>query len=660
MITPETATLPEILGRAPADAARSLAQAIRRCPAIAQADCRPDEEMLEVISRSVAEPSPVKSLFSRDLGSDGRLHFLDGGVLGGCHQIITPPIQILTLFLLLVSNVRDEESSDYSGTGGDIGALPFPPAAQPSSESSVLELRSEGPHALERPEERQKWTVHQVTSSASNRTIATVTTQGQRRPIDTALVRIVDNHGKPLARGITPIDGHGRAGMKFHALVQFCAALKLPFKLYDFTLLGKEEQERIIDTLVPCLQQARDQLLVAKNVKGTVEIQVSYRGARTVAVPAEKALAAVYSWTTTAQVVLGARYVGSGVRDYAASLTRRYETVHNDPEALPQGAAVARLAQHALDRLADAGVFDRVPVHGRTIVDYMKMPSTRPDGMELEYLALLAVWAFNRSTAAAKDVYAELGMYSTDSGTRAGKLRGRVVAHLVHRSLPRAKDSYHSAAAQSLLVGSSGLPPEPIWRPISTVMDTVTANADTTIGKQALAEARIRTVIAATAAGVLQAAYGSQQVTRARGQANTFVTRMVSNKPGVRSAWGRRQAEAIVEVYWAHSGTQDLPQVSQDAPAPGTRYEPVRSGGEIVPVTDESIRNAWKAGKAEGPPDNSDLELQISENVAAAQDAIDTYHRHLGESGTCSQSWKAVVSTQVFNVVTSIGNLKEV
>lgn len=98
-------------------------------------------------------------------------------------------------------------------------------------------------------------------------------------------MRIVDNRGQYLAHGITPIDGHGRAGMKFHALVQFSAALRLPFSLYDFTLLEKDEQERIIDTLTPCLRQAREQLLAAKDAKGTVDIEVSYRGVRTVTVP---------------------------------------------------------------------------------------------------------------------------------------------------------------------------------------------------------------------------------------------------------------------------------------------------------------------------------------------------------------------------------------
>ncbi|WP_435191758.1 hypothetical protein [Streptomyces sp. bgisy126] len=656
----EVFNLPQIRDRAPADAARGLAKTIRTCPVITQADCRPDSDALAVFARAVEEPAPVKALFPPDLGSDGGLHYFDGGVLGSCHQIMTPPIRILTLYCLLVSNVRDEESSDYSGTGSDIGALPFPPAVQGSKDSSVLELRSEGPRALDRPRERQKWTVRQVTSSAANRTIATVVTEGQRRPIETALMRILDNRGQCLAHGITPIDGHGRAGMKFHALVQFSAALRLPFSLYDFTLLEKDEQERIIDTLTPCLRQARDQLYAAKDAKGTIDIEVSYRGVRTVTVPADKALAAVHSWTTTAQVVIGARYVGEGVPDYAASLTRRYETVHNDPAQLPPGASVARVAQHALDRLADAGVFDRVPVYGRKIVDFVKMPSTRPTDMELEYLALMAVWAFSRSSAAAKDVYDDLGMGNTSPNTRAGKLRSNVVAHLVHRSLPRAKKEYHAAAAQSLLVGSSALSPEPGWRPISEVLDTVTANPGTVIGRQALAEARIRTVIAATAAGVLLAAYGSQEVTRARGQASSFVNRMVTSKTTALSAWGRRQAEAIVDTYWESSGTQEPPQVSQDTPAPGIRYVPVLSStGEIVPVTDQSVRKAWKPGKVEGPPDNSDLELRISESVSDTKAAIDVYAKHLGESGTCGQAWKAVVSTQVFSVVTSLGNLKD-
>ncbi|CAL9328261.1 hypothetical protein [Streptomyces sp. enrichment culture] len=188
-------------------------------------------------------------------------------------------------------------------------------------------------------------------------------------------------------------------------------------------------------------------------------------------------------------------------------------------------------------------MLDQVPIHGPRIVKYMKMPSERPDGMKLEYLALMAVWAFSRSTAA-KTVYADLNMDSTNTSTPAGKRRGSVVAHLVHRSLPAAPDSYHTAAAQSLLVGSSALAPTPVWRPIADVMDAVTANAGTTTGKQALAEARIRTLIAATAAGVLQGAYGAQEATRARGKASTFVGNMLTAKTTPLGAWGRRQSEA--------------------------------------------------------------------------------------------------------------------
>lgn len=660
MTLPEI-NLPEIRDRAPADGARSLAAAIRKSPIIGQADCRPDEDGLNLLARAVEAPAPVKSLFPHDIGSDGELHYLDGGVLGGCHQIITPPIRILTLYCLMVANVRDEESSDYSGTGNVIGAMPFPPAAQSAKDSSVLEVRSEGPNALDRPAERQKWTIHQVTSSSPNRTIATVTTEGQRRPIEGALLRIVDNQGSALAHGITPIDGHGRAGMKFHAIVQFAAALGLSdFELYRFTMLEEIEQQRIIDTLIPCLRQAREQLPRVRNMHDVLDIDVSYRGVRTAQVRADKALAAVHSWTTTAQVVIGARYTGEGPHDYAASLTRRYETVHSDPEDLPGGAKVSRLAEHALDRLAEAGVFDQVPVYGAGIVKFMKMPSDRPAGMKLEYLSIMAVWAFSRSSAAAKAVYAGLNMDSISTSHRAGKRRGSVVAHLVHRSLPIARDSYHTAAAQSLLVGSSALPPAPVWRPIAEVMDGVTANAGTTIGKQALAEARIRTLIAATAAGVLQGAYGAQEATRARGQASTFVNRMMTSKATPVGRWGRRQSEAIVETYWNSGGKEDPPQVSQDTPTAGRRYEPVISAtGQIIPVTDEWLRKAWKPNRNQQQLENSDYELKISDHVTDTQAAINDYTKYLGEGGKVSQTWKPVISAQVMMMVGSLANLKE-
>lgn len=660
MMLPETANLPEIRDRAPADGARSLAAAIRRSPIIAQADCQPDEDALNLLGRAVEAPAAVKSLFPQELGLDGELHYLDGGVLGGCHQIITPPIRILTPYLLMVANVRDEESSDYSGTGNDIGAMPFPPAVQSSKNSSVLEVCSEGAHALDRPAERQKWTIHQVTASSPNRTIKTVITEGQRRPIEGAVLRISDNQGNPLALGITPIDGHGRGGMKFHAIVQFSAALKLPFELYNFTMLEKDEQERIIDTLIRCLRQAREQLLRARNMDEPLDIEVSYRGVRTVQVPAHKALAAVHGWTTTAQVVIGARYTGRGSSDYAASLSRRYETVHSDPEDLREGAKVSRLAEHALDRLAEARVLDQIPVYGSGIVKYMKMPSERPASMELEYLALMAVWAFSRSSAAAKDVYTDLNMDSTNTSTRAGKRRGSVVAHLVHRALPLAPDSYHTAAAQSLLVGSSALPPAPVWRPISEVMDAITANSGTTVGKQILAEARIRTLIAATAAGVLQGAYGAQEATRARGQASTFVNRMVTDKATPLGRWGRRQSEAIVETYWISEGKQDPPQVSQATPATGERYEPVLSAtGQIIPVTDEWLRRAWKPKKNQQQLENSDYELKITDALTDTQTAINDYTKYLGEGGKVSQAWKPVISAQAMTMVGSLANLKE-
>ncbi|MGW8779798.1 hypothetical protein ACWGNM_17300 [Streptomyces sp. NPDC055796] len=657
----DVSNLPEIRDRAPADGTRSLAAAIRRSPIISQSDCQPDEDGLLLLARAAESPGPVKSLFAQDLGLDGELHYFDGGVLGGYKQIITPPIRILTLFGLMVSNVRDEESSDYSGTGDELGAVPFSPAVQSAKDSSVLQVCSDGPRALDRPAERQRWTIRQVTSSSPNRTIRTVTTEGQRRPIEGALLRIVDNQGNSLAHGITPIDGHGRAGMKFEALVRFAAALGLPFELYGFTMLEKAEQERVIDTLIPCLRHAREQLLSAKTSDDVLDIEVSYRGVRTVQVRADRALAAVHSWTTTAQVVIGARYTGPGPRDYAASLTRRYETVHSDPEELREGAKVSRLAEHALGRLAEAGVFDQVPVYGATIVTYMKMPSDRPDGMELEYLALMAVWAFSRASTAAKNVYADLDMDGIGPSTRAGKRRGSVVAHLVHRALPTAKPGYHTAAAQSLLVGSSALPPAPVWRPISEVMDGITANANTPIGKQALAEARIRTLIAATAAGALQGAYGAQEATRARGQASTFVNRMVTDKSTAIHAWGRRQCEAIVETYWTFDGKQELPQVSQDLPAPGTRYEPKRSAtGQIAPVTDEWLRDQWKLKKNQTQLlENSDYELKISDAVTDSQTAINNYTKYLGEGGKVSQAWKPVISAQAMMMVGSLANLKE-
>ncbi|MER6702946.1 hypothetical protein [Streptomyces fumanus] len=290
----------------------------------------------------------------------------------------------------------------------------------------------------------------------------------------------------------------------------------------------------------------------------------------------------------------------------------------------------------------------------------MKMPSERPDGMKLEYLALMAVWAFSRSSTAAKIVYADLNMDSTNTSTRAGKRRGSVVAHLVHRSLSAAPDSYHTAAAQSLLVGSSALPPTPVWRPIAEVMDAITANAGTTTGKQALAEARIRTLIAATAAGVLQGADGAQEATRARGRASTLIGNMVTAKTTRLGAWGRRQSEAIVETYWNSGGKEDPPQVRQGTPDAGKRYEPVTpAAGQILPVTDEGLRKAWKPKKNQQQLENSDYELKITEAMTDTQTAINDYTKYLGAGGKVSQAWKPMISAQAMQMVGSLANLKE-
>ncbi|WNI14072.1 hypothetical protein [Actinacidiphila sp. ITFR-21] len=136
---------------------------------------------------------------------------------------------------------------------------------------------------------------------------------------------------------------------------------------------------------------------------------------------------------------------------------------------------------------------------------------------------------------------------------------------------------------------------------------------------------------------------------------------MVTDKSTAIHAWGRRQCEAIVETYWTFDGKQELPQVSQDLPAPGTRYEPKRSAtGQISPVTDEWLRDQWKLKKNQTQLlENSDYELKISDAVTDSQTAINNYTKYLGEGGKVSQAWKPVISAQAMMMVGSLANLKE-
>ncbi|MFC9915393.1 hypothetical protein [Streptomyces sp. NPDC127197] len=227
----------------------------------------------------------------------------------------------------------------------------------------------------------------------SGRSIATVTTEGQRRPADVALARVVDSSGKISARGLLVIDGHGRVAAKLDALCRFCQETDLPYDVLAFTTLPAQEQILILDHLGAAVRAARAALNKTDTSSGTVDFTVRHKGRdREVSIPARLALEAVNSWTTTVSVVI-AGYREQDRADFSASITRRYESIHNDAASLPGGTGAARLAEQAVDQLADAGVLDAVPGYGRAIARYLKLPSDRPDGLELEYLALLAVWA---------------------------------------------------------------------------------------------------------------------------------------------------------------------------------------------------------------------------------------------------------------------------
>ncbi|MFJ9427546.1 hypothetical protein [Streptomyces sp. NPDC101249] len=154
------------------------------------------------------EPGAVRPLFPADFAGTGEeLGFLNGGVLAGVRQVLAPSTRLYTLDLLLVSNIRDLEQSDYSGAEEILGARPFPAATAPDK-TAVLELLASGPQALDWTAARQRWALEQVRLSMAGRSIATVTTEGQRRPADVALARVVDSSGKILARGLLVIDGH--------------------------------------------------------------------------------------------------------------------------------------------------------------------------------------------------------------------------------------------------------------------------------------------------------------------------------------------------------------------------------------------------------------------------------------------------------------------
>lgn len=443
-----------------------------------------------------------------------------------------------------------------------------------------------------------------------------------------------------MARGLLVIDGHGRVAAKQDALSRFCEETGLPYDVPAFTTLPAQEQVLILDHFGAAVRAARAALTgLGASKGGTVEFVVRHKGReRQVSIPARLALEAVNSWTTTASVVI-AGYREQDRADFSASITRRYESIHNDATMLPGGTGAARLAEQAVDELADAGVLDAVPGHGRAVARYLKLPSDRPDALGLEYLALLAVWAFTRKTAAAQRVYEALGL-NGGAGSRQAHDRGEVVAHLVRRCLPHAAAEYHAAAAQSLLVGSSGLPTEPVQRTIREVIDDITGNPTPRLRAAALAEARVRTLIAATASGILQAAYGSQAATRPRGAASAFVNRMLTDGASARAAFGRRQAEAIVATYWQSQGTVVPPRVVQDSPPPdGTRYEPVTEHGEPVSATDKWLRDTWHNRRPGKIITNDQHETNISDRLESAEAALAAYMLHLGPTGTVTQQW---------------------
>jgi hypothetical protein len=650
--------LPTIPERAPTDATEHLQKNIRGCPAVFQADWIPDHDGSAIFARACVEPGAVRPLFPADFAGTGEeLGFLNGGVLAGVRQVLAPSTRLYTLDLLLVSNIRDLEQSDYSGAEEILGARPFPAATAPDK-TAVLELLASGPQALDWTAARQRWALEQVRLSMSGRSIATVTTEGQRRPADVALARVVDSSGKILARGMLVIDGHGRVAAKLDALCRFCQETGLPYDVLAFTTLPAQEQILVLDHLGAAVRAARAALNETDTASGTVDFTVRHKGRdREVSIPARLALEAVNSWTTTASVVV-AGYQEQERADFSASITRRYESIHNDATSLPGGTGAARLAEQAVDQLADAGVLDAVPGYGRTIARYLKLPSGRPAGLELEYLALLAVWAFSRRTAAAQRVYEALGL-NGGAGSPQVHNRGEVVAHLVRRCLPRAKAEYHAAAAQSLLVGSNSLPTEPVQRSFHEVIDDITGNPTPRLRTAALAEARVRTLIAATASGILQAAYGSQASTRPRGQASAFVNRMLTDGATPRAAWGRRQAEAIVATYWQSQGAVIPPQVVQDSPPPnGTRYEPVTKNGEPVPATDKWLRHAWHNRRPEKIITNDQHETNVSEQLTLADTALTAYALHLGPTGTVTQQWLDGTRNQLFDLTGTVSRLR--